>query len=94
MLRTGDEYRESIRDGREVFYLAEDNKLMAADVMATGARFDVGGVRPLFEIRPPSVGRAVFDVSRDGQRFLVNTVAAAQVAPLTLVVNWPGLLKK
>jgi hypothetical protein len=35
------------------------------------------------------------DVSPDGQRFLVNTrVEEAASAPITLVVNWPALLKK
>jgi hypothetical protein len=31
----------------------------------------------------------------DGQRFVVNTLAQdAASAPITLVVNWPALLKK
>ena len=38
---------------------------------------------------------SMYDVSPDGQRFLVNTLAAeATSAPITLVVNWPALLKR
>jgi hypothetical protein len=37
----------------------------------------------------------MYDVSPDGRRFLVNTlVEEAAPAPITLVVNWPALLKK
>jgi hypothetical protein len=89
------------RDGKEIFYVAPaDNKLMAAAVNGRGSAFEVGAVRPLFDTRvagPPSVrpgqGR-MYDISPDGQRFLVNTVAEeAASAPITLVVNWPALLK-
>jgi hypothetical protein len=37
----------------------------------------------------------VYDVSPDGQRFLINTIdESSSVAPLTLIENWPLLLKK
>lgn len=39
--------------------------------------------------------RSFYDVSADGQRFLVNTVVDEGTSgPITLVVNWPALLKK
>jgi hypothetical protein len=82
------------RDGKEIFYLAPDNKLMAAPVNGQGSAFEVGVVRPLFDTRRGGP-RSVYDVSPDGQRFLVNTLAEeAASAPITLVVNWPALLKK
>jgi hypothetical protein len=56
-------------DGKEIFYVAADNKLMAAEVNGQGAGFEVGAARPLFELQP---GLGYFyDVARDGQRFLV-----------------------
>ena len=79
------------RDGKEIFFLAW-NTLMAAEVTANGSRFDVGAVRRLFEV-PMVNGYWPYDVSPDGQRFLVNTLEEA-VAPLTIVVNWPAGLKK
>ncbi len=77
-------------DGSELFYLARNGTLMAAAVNGKGAEFDVSGSRPLFEIHPPGLnGRYPYDVSADGQRFLVNTVVeATALPPITLVVNW------
>jgi Tol biopolymer transport system component len=79
------------RDGKEIFFLQE-NTLMAAGVTATGSRFDVGAVQRLFEV-PTFEGYWPYDVSPDGQRFLVNTMSEA-VSPLTIVVNWPAALKE
>jgi Tol biopolymer transport system component len=79
------------RDGKEIFYLA-GNTLMAAAVTANRSRFDVGPVQRLFEV-PMVDGYWPYDVSHDGQRFLVNTVEGG-VPPLTIVVNWPAALKK
>jgi hypothetical protein len=79
------------RDGKEIFYLA-GNTLMAAAVTANGSRFDVGAVQRLFDV-PMVDGYWPYDVSPDGQRFLVNTLDGA-VAPLTVVVNWPAGPKK
>jgi Tol biopolymer transport system component len=78
------------RDGKEIFYLA-GNTLMAAGVTANGSRFDVGAVQRLFDV-PTVDGYWPYDVSPDGQRFLVNTLDG-EVAPLTIVVNWPAGLK-
>ena len=83
------------RDGKEVFYLGPDNKLMAASVNGASSAFEVGTVRPLFETHAITNQRSMYDVSPDGQRFLVNTLPEeAALAPITLVVNWPALLKK
>jgi eukaryotic-like serine/threonine-protein kinase len=81
-------------DGKEIFYLGLDNKLMAATVNGAGSAFEVGAVRPLFDTRAITNQRSMYDVSPDGQRFLVNTLAAAVPAPITLVVNWPALRKR
>lgn len=81
-------------DGREIFYLALDIKLVAVEVSARGDTFEVGAGKALFETRPSTPGN-VYDVTRDGQRFLVNTAVQAQSSsPLTLVVNWTADLKK
>ncbi|MGH9580686.1 MAG: hypothetical protein ACRD2R_06820, partial [Terriglobales bacterium] len=82
------------RDGREIFYLSPDNKLVAVEVSSRGDTFEVGAAKALFETRPMRGGTA-YDVTSDGQRFLVNTHVEAQAsAPLTLVINWPAGVKK
>jgi Tol biopolymer transport system component len=86
------------RDGRELYYLAPDNNLMAASVSGDGAAFQVGVVRALFEVRVRAVpvgGGYPYDFSADGQRFLVNTLMQeAASAPITVVVNWTAALPK
>ena len=69
---------------------------MSVEVKA-GAAFQAGAATPLFPIhrREPISGTDLFsyDVSPDGQRFLVNVDAGDATAPLTAVVNWTALLK-
>ena len=78
------------RDGQEMFYLSSDNKITAAEVRAHASSFEIGAIRTLFETRPYGVfGR--FDVTADGQRFIVAYDAGASATAITLVVNWPGL---
>jgi len=83
------------KDGKEIFYLGADDKLMAAEVNDRGATLEVGAVRALFEIRRGGPGY-VYDVTPDGQRFLINTPVEQKEppAPVTLVVNWTADLKR
>jgi eukaryotic-like serine/threonine-protein kinase len=84
------------RDGKELYYIAPDGKLMAVEVKA-GTSFEAGEARPLFATRRRepiwSADLFSYDVAADGQRFLVNTeTTEAAAAPLTAVVNWaPGV---
>jgi eukaryotic-like serine/threonine-protein kinase len=83
------------RDGKELFYFSFDNKLIAADVKTSGASFEVGSLHTLFETRPfASLGSSTFDVTADGQRFIVDYMGEQPTAAITLVVNWPADLKK
>jgi Tol biopolymer transport system component len=79
-------------DGKEVFYEV-NGTLMAAEVAIQGASVEVGAVRSLGI--PVSAPFYKYDVSADGQRFLVATPREQKSsAPLTLVQNWTALLKK
>jgi Tol biopolymer transport system component len=83
------------RDGTEIFFLSPDNKLMAAAVNGKGPSFEVGAVKPLFDTHEWPGTRYPYDVTADGQHFLVNTVPGqASSAPITIVVNWTAGLKK
>jgi Tol biopolymer transport system component len=82
-------------DGRELYYLSLDRKLMAVPV-TPGPSF--GEPRQLFQTHVPgSVNqlRTHYVPSRDGQRFLINT-QAADLPPvsITVVLNWTAGLKK
>jgi Tol biopolymer transport system component/predicted Ser/Thr protein kinase len=92
---TGGVYPRWRHDGLEIFYLTPDNKLMAASVNGKGAGFEVGAIKPLFATRIATRGSYQYDVSADGQRFLVNTYPEqATSAPITVVLNWTAGLKK
>jgi hypothetical protein len=82
------------RDGKEIFYIAPDNRLMAAEVNVKGDAPNVGLAHALFGPLVCGSGYC-YDASADGQRFLVRTGpwhAAAE--PLTLVQDWTAGLKK
>ena len=85
-------------DGKELFYLSSDGKVMAAPVV-TGTKFDAGTPVVLFQATPrqPVVSGDLFvyDVSRDGQRFLINTqLKQQQTEPMTVVLHWTAKLNK
>ena len=82
-------------DGREIYYLSEDRKLMAVPVGA-GPQFDVPVT--LFQTRVGAgitAFRTHYVPSRDGKRFLVNTLSGdPSPTPITVVLNWSAGLKK
>jgi dipeptidyl aminopeptidase/acylaminoacyl peptidase len=81
------------RDGKEMYYIAPDAKMMAVPVKS-GPMFEPGIAVPLFETRV--AGFFPYDVSADG-RFLMNTVTEAATlssSPITVVLNWQAGLKK
>lgn len=84
------------RDGKELFYLGSDDKIMAAEIKLGTTIVDVGSVQPLFQIRPfGGGGRDIYDVTGDGQRFLVASPGGEESSsPITLVVNWPVEVKR
>jgi hypothetical protein len=85
-------------DGKEVYYIAPDGKLMAAPV-TTGVNFDAGTSVALFQsgARPAISSNDTFDygVSRDGQRFLNITQAKQEEAqPISVILNWSAKLNR
>jgi hypothetical protein len=71
---------------------------MAAPVKI-GANFDASTPVALFQSTPQQPVKAfdlfVYDVSHDGQRFLINTpVKQAETQPMSIILNWPAKLNK
>ena len=82
------------RDGKELFDDSLDGKLMSVDIQA-GKGVQAGAPKELFETLPPTLSPGDFyDVSADGQRFLVTLPANQGTPPLSLVVNWTAGLRK
>ncbi len=79
-------------DGKELFYLGADARLMAAPVK-TGGQFDAGTAVALFQTNPKETAATseqyTYDVDPGGEKFLVNTLVANRVVqPLTVVLGW------
>jgi Tol biopolymer transport system component len=85
------------RDGKEIFYLDPDQKLMSVPIRAAARTLEISTPVPLFEMRVAVDSRSPhqYDVTGDGQRFLVSSpVTQSAATPITVVVNWTAGLKK
>ena len=79
-------------DGRELYFIATDGKLMAVPVSTSQSAFEAGAAVPLFQAHIVTSSAAAhkpqYAVARDG-RFLINQpVKEVAVTPITLLVNW------
>jgi Tol biopolymer transport system component len=79
------------RDGKELFYI-QGTKLMAVPIRLAETSVEIGRPQVLFEVSPSTR----FQVSRDGQRFLIALPAegASASAALTVDTDWPARLPK
>lgn len=84
-------------DGRELFYIASDGRLVAIPTGGADS-FEAGPERPLFQTRAAAVLAPFltdYALSPDGQRFLINSVVPdAPPQAITIVVNWPAALQR
>ncbi len=77
-------------DGTELFYMTRDNKIKAVKV-STGGTFEAGNPVELFELRfqYPGTVNIPYDVSADGQKFLVNgRLSESDPGEIVVVQNW------
>jgi eukaryotic-like serine/threonine-protein kinase len=84
------------KDGKELFYVSPDKKIMSVTI-DTSSTFEASVPNVLFQtqIAPPIEARNQYEVTGDGQRFLVNTpLKEIATAPIHVVVNWSASLKK
>ena len=82
-------------DGKELFYITPEGKLMAVEIKA-GSTFEPGVPKVLFDVATARVlPTTPYDVSSDGQRFLFNSGRVdARPSSLAVVLNWTSDLKK
>jgi eukaryotic-like serine/threonine-protein kinase len=81
------------RDGRELFYLDGSNRITAVSLEISGDDLTIGTPTPLFAIVPRPQCRP-YDVTADGQRFIVNTIAEQESPNAVAIANWKARLKK
>ncbi len=85
------------RNGGELYFLAPDGHLMSSSAKLAANEFEFSPPIVLFKTR--MLGRVgsghEYDVSPDGQRFLIGTlVGDSKAAPPTVILNWTADLKK
>jgi eukaryotic-like serine/threonine-protein kinase len=80
-------------DGKEIIFQSLKGSPMAVEVSTNGTAFEAGIPRQLFAL---PLGSSLWDVTADGQKFLVPVPSGAQGArtPITVVLNWQAELKK
>jgi Tol biopolymer transport system component len=87
------------RDGRELFYVAADGRLMVVPIATDTAAYTIeaSAPRPLFQTHlatganiPPAVAsKAQYAVAPDGRRFLMNVaVEGALAPPISVALEW------
>jgi eukaryotic-like serine/threonine-protein kinase len=83
-------------DGKELFYLSPDQKMMAVPILTAG-ELEVGNPVVLFETRVviPESSFRHYAVTRDGQRFLILAPVGEEApASTAVVVNWSAAIEK
>jgi hypothetical protein len=91
------------RDGKELFYISADSKLMSVEVAAASETFQAGIPKALFAAPIWGGGTTYinitrYDVTADGRKFLINSLPTETTSvpspPITVVLNWQAGLKK
>lgn len=94
---TGGDQPQWRRDGKELFYLAADKKLMAV-ALNIGTTVEASAPVALFTTRGKPTGQTddknLYFPWPDGKRFLVNNMLEGNRRPITLVLNWAANLKQ
>jgi eukaryotic-like serine/threonine-protein kinase len=89
----GGVYPRWSRDGKELYFIAPDAKMMAASIRMSATTLDAEVPAALFQTRRLGGGSNVigrshqYDVAADG-RFLINVDAELSATPITLLLNW------
>ena len=87
------------RNGRELFYAARNGTLMSVPLRLDGGRLEAGEPQPLFPLQFDLGGELPwhlqpYDVSPDGQRFLViRRAPGVEPNGVVVVTNWSAVLR-
>jgi eukaryotic-like serine/threonine-protein kinase len=80
------------RNGKEILYIDDHSRVASVEVTAHGDSVELGKPQILFPTQP--VGPGLFEVSPDGNHFLMVQAPVQNSPSLTLVVNWLQEAKK
>ena len=77
-------------DGKELFFLAPNGSVMAVPIRSLQP-LDIGSPVPLFSRF--ITGGIAFDVTADGQRFIVNAIDRQPDPSMYVLIDWPPLAR-
>jgi Tol biopolymer transport system component len=80
-------------DGREMYYLDLSNRITAVPITENGSEVEIGTPQPLFTAATRTASRS-YDVTKDGQRFLVNTISDQESPTVKLIADWKQRLSE
>jgi eukaryotic-like serine/threonine-protein kinase len=80
------------RDGKELYYIDLNGKLMVVQTTTSGTAFKASA--PGFVFQPPRSVPGAWSPSPDGKRFLFLVSETQEVVPFTVVLDWQAGLKK
>jgi hypothetical protein len=78
-------------DGNELYFIGADQKMMAVRIK-NGATFDWEAPQPLFDV--PLAAPVWYDVHRDGRFLIPVPLNQTVTTPITLMLDWPAMLKR
>jgi Tol biopolymer transport system component len=84
------------RDGQELFYIAADGQMMVVGAKISGTIFEPSPPNPLFKtqmLATPVQSNSDYDVTADGQRFLIGTMVGV-ATPVSIILNWTAGLEQ
>ena len=80
------------RNGKELFYISPDSRMMAVEVDGGGPVFHAGNPEPLFQTDIIDTGIRTgpfsWDLAPDGKRFLIISPKSEYTGSVTLALNW------
>ncbi len=75
-------------DGRELYYLAPDLRLMGVKVVAHGTNFTALNPEALFQAHiNQATNRQQYDVARDGRFLMLTELPDTSAEPIRMVLN-------
>jgi len=81
------------QDGREIYYISSDGKMMVVPVRSGATSFEVGNAKELFPIAVRNMTGMPYDLTAD-RKFLVTTELQAPSSPVTLISEWHQLVRQ
>ena len=81
------------RDSKELFFVDPMNRLTTVSVTSNRNALTIGAATPLFQLLSSARVGYPYDVSPDGQKFVLNTSEQVSGGSLKLLINWPAIAR-